>query len=99
MGLYAVSSLLYPYSNSLVRETLEKANSARFADEFTNYLESFLFTLKNMAGQPVHEEFVKSLQTLREKRPTFDEELPFEILSLLDMANVYDLMSLYVNVN
>ena len=46
IGHYVLSGLLYPYQNSLGRETLDRNNATRFGEEFEHYLESFAYTLR-----------------------------------------------------
>ena len=53
IGCYILTGLLYPYQNSIGRETLDRNNATKFGEEFEHYLESFAYTLRVQAGQDV----------------------------------------------
>lgn len=46
IGKYILTGLLYPYQNSIGRETLDRNNATKFGEEFEHYLESFAYTLR-----------------------------------------------------
>ena len=51
IGKYVLTGLLYPYQNSIGRETLDRNNATKFGEEFQHYIESFAYTLRVQAGQ------------------------------------------------
>ena len=53
VGHYMLTGILYPYQNSIGRETLDRNNATKFGEEFEHYLESFAYTLRVQAGQDV----------------------------------------------
>lgn len=46
VGRYILSAIMYPYQNSIIRETLDRNNAKRFGEEFSHYLDSFIYTLR-----------------------------------------------------
>ena len=113
---YALSSLMYPYQNSIIREGLDRINSSKFGEEFTHYLDSFLYTLRIHAGQNIKDEYLNSIKSLKEGAglergmssgrenllpegdPT-ESDIPYDQLSVQEMANVFDLITLYKRIN
>lgn len=41
-------------------------NSAKFGEEFTHYLDSFLYTLRIHAGQNIKDEYLNSIKSIKE---------------------------------
>jgi hypothetical protein len=50
IGRYLLSSMLYPYQNSIIREGLDRNNASRFGQEFSHYLECMVYTIRIQAG-------------------------------------------------
>lgn len=86
-------------------------NSAKFGEEFTHYLDSFLYTLRIYAGQDIKNEYLNSIKSLKkeslmsgndallgEAEPS-ESDIPYDQLSVTEMANVFDLITLYSKVN
>lgn len=61
-GSYAITTLLYPYQNSFIREALDRNSSTKFGEEFSNYLDSFLYTMRLCSGQDIRSEIIKSMK-------------------------------------
>ena len=64
VGRYVLSALLFPYQNSVIRETLDRNNSAKFGEEFSHQLDSLVYTLRIQAGQDVKGEMLASLHNM-----------------------------------
>ena len=50
IGRYVLSGILYPYQNAYAREHLDRGNANKFGEEFSHYLDSFVYTLRVQAG-------------------------------------------------
>ena len=51
LGRYSILSFgVYPYQNSLMKEQLERSNSARFSDEFAYFVKCMIYTLRIESG-------------------------------------------------
>lgn len=50
IGRYALSGVLYPYQNYIMKDTLFRQNNIKFGYQFSHYLECFIFTLKSQSG-------------------------------------------------
>ena len=50
IGKYVLSAILYPYQNAYAREHLDRSNANKFGEEFSHYLDSFVYTLRVQAG-------------------------------------------------
>ena len=106
VGHYALTTLLYPYQNSIIREALDRNNSTKFGEEFCDYLDSLLYTMRLSAGQDIRNEILKSMKSMRKTQSIEGKEvllsesdIPYEQLTLQDMCNVHDLLNLYIKVN
>ena len=64
VGRYVLSAILFPYQNSVIRETLDRNNSAKFGEEFSHQLDSLVYTLRIQAGQDVKGEMLASLHNM-----------------------------------
>ena len=47
IGRYIICLFFYPYQNSLTREQIDRSNNLKFGQEFSHFLDSFLYTLQN----------------------------------------------------
>jgi ABC-type phosphate transport system auxiliary subunit len=54
LGKYTISSILYPYQNSITRESLDRGNSAKYGDDLSHLLESMSFTIRLNAGMDAY---------------------------------------------
>ena len=50
IGRYALSGILYPYQNSVIKESLDRQNNIKFGMELSHFLNCFIFTLKSQSG-------------------------------------------------
>jgi hypothetical protein len=58
---------MYPYQNSIIRETLDRNNGKRFGEEFSHYLDSFIYTLRIQAGQNAMYDIIQSMKSIKEQ--------------------------------
>lgn len=110
IGRYVLSGILYPYQNAYAREHLDRSNANKFGDEFSHYLDSFVYTLRVQAGQDVRKSLLINLandkarsskgKSTKSRQDTLDEsDFPYDFLSFSEMRNVIDLLNLYITVN
>lgn len=65
IGRYILCAILFPYQNSIVREQLDRGNSAKFGEEFAHLLDSLVYTLRIQADDnEMKEEMLASLKNM-----------------------------------
>lgn len=97
IGRYILSAMLYPYQNSIIRETLDRSNATKFGEEFSNYLESMVYTIRILAGMDIesrkstggrqNSSFKKKAST-----PNDDSDDDYQYLTFTEMKNTIDLI-------
>lgn len=55
IGRYILCGTMYPYQNTIVRESLDRINNQRFGQELLLNLKSFAYTIKLYSGMPTNE--------------------------------------------
>lgn len=108
-----LSFVIYPYQNSVMREQLDRSNNARFAEEFSYYLKSLIYTLRVHAGL-VMNEYMESEQSERKTNSSNRKLLSvkkdlasissmqikqWELIPLGEMRNVFDLLETFYEAN
>ena len=96
--------ILYPYQNSVARESLDRGNAAKFGEDFCHHLESFSYTLRVQAGMDAFnpQKDASSRQSAAAKKDgagvdaSLNGDRHFDFLSLQEMRNVFDLLDLYL---
>lgn len=109
IGRYVLSGILYPYQNAYAREHLDRGNASKFGEEFSHYLDSFIYTLRVQAGQDVRKSLLLSMANDKGRKKSVsgklrqesmdDSDFPYDFLSFSEMRNVIDLLNLYITVN
>lgn len=50
LGQHILSAIMYPYQNSILKESLDRMSNLRFGQEQARLLHSFIYTLKIKSG-------------------------------------------------
>jgi len=95
IGRYALSGIMYPYQNAVIREELDRNNASRFGHEFSHYLECLVYTIRVQAGMDDDE---IERNSVKGKLIDVDEQ-EFEYLSFISVKNTIDLLNLYLDIN
>ena len=74
IGRYVLSAMLYPYQNSIIRETLDRSNAQKFGEEFSNYLESMVYTIRILAGMDIESRKSTKGNSLKKKTSNANDD-------------------------
>lgn len=106
VGRTIVSTLTYPYQNSIMKDNLDRFNNKRLSDELLHLMRNFAHTIRMNSGYPAREDNQSSSaggsqRTGGDKTSalskTFDSRQ--EILSISEMRNLAELLLQYSEIN